>query len=304
MTSQDSLNSLADAPEGLESAGVRASFLEYLHACPVCWNPELEHYCRVKSLFNPDEFIHYERCTRCQLVLRNPRLPTRYRESRYEEGEVPAESKKLKPRNQLHYAFMLRQIARLLPPGSGRRLLDFGCGAGGFLVAARDAGFDVMGLELNRELAAHVVNTYGIPVFQGVATDPGFASERFHLILSSQVFEHLVDPRATLLELRRHLLPPGLILIEVPNLLHIRERLDKGRIMDDSHLFYFSAKSLNRMLEDAGFTVLKVQQGLRPYRVMGRTEPFSDGFHNFGQALFSAVGIRTGLSVIARLKDA
>lgn len=303
-----SLESLTDelisSPENLKSAGVGASFLEYLHACPICHNKDLRHYCRVPSLFNDDEFICYERCTDCGVVLRNPRLPTRYREARYEEGPIPEAAKKLKPRNQLHYAYMLRQLERLLPPSSGRRFFDFGCGAGGFLVEAEKAGFEVMGLELSKDLASHVEKTYGFEIFQGLISDPSFADQRFNLIVSSQVFEHLVDPRATLLELRRHLTPPGLLLIEVPNLRHIRERLQKGRIMDDSHLFYFSARSLPRMLEDAGFRVLKVEEGLRPYRVLGKTEPFPDWLHDLGQKIFSTVQIKTGLSVIARLDQA
>lgn len=293
---------LEASPEELQSAGVRASFLEYLHACPVCHHTDLRHYCRVPSLFNDGEFIRYERCTDCGVVLRNPRLPTRYREARYEDGPVPEASKRLKPRNQLHYAYMLRRLKRLMPSHqAGKRFFDFGCGAGGFMVEAEKAGFEVMGLELSRELAQHVRDTYGYPVFQGLVTAPEFAGESFDLIVSSQVFEHLVDPRASLLELKEHLNRPGLLLIELPNLLHIREKLKKGRIMDDSHLFYFSASSLPRMLTDAGFRVLEIQQGLRPYRVLGRTRPFPDWFHHLGQKLFAAARIRTGLSVIARL---
>ena len=43
------------------SAGVRASLLEYLHACPVCGHAGLRHYGRVASLYNPGEFIRQVR---------------------------------------------------------------------------------------------------------------------------------------------------------------------------------------------------------------------------------------------------
>ncbi len=291
------------SPEGLTSAGVSASLLEYLHACPICRDLELAHYCRVPSLFNPGEFIHYERCHGCGTVLRNPRLPAEYRETRYQEGEISDDDIRLKPENQAHYRYMMRLLERLLPTGAGRRLLDFGCGAGGFLLAAQQCGFEVMGLELNRGLATHVEENLGIPTFQGLVTDPRFANERFEIIISSQVFEHLVDPRATLMELREHLEAPGLLLIEVPNQNHIKERLRRGAVMDDSHLFYFSGRSLARMLEAAGFRVVKIEEGLRTYRIFrdhdGR---FSDRVHDIGQRLFSALRIKTGLSVIARLR--
>lgn len=305
--------------EELESAGVPASLLEYLHACPICTHPHLRHYCRVPSLFQSEEFIRYERCAGCGTVLRNPRLPPSYRLERYEEVVLPAERKRLVPRNQAHYAFMMRRLAQRVDPvnseggapaGRPLRLLDFGCGSGGFLVEARAAGFEVMGLELNRDLARHVEEVHGIPVHQGLISDLGLAGERFDVIITSQVFEHLLDPAATLRDLRRHLDPgsaAGLILIEVPNLLDFRERLRRGSMMDDSHLFYFTAASLGRLLRDGGFRVLEVRQGLRPYRALHGVRGFQDlerraplWLLDGAERLMSLCGVRTGLSVLAR----
>jgi SAM-dependent methyltransferase len=288
----------ADA-ESYASAGVRASMLEYLYGCPGCRGTDLRHYCRVPSLFNPGEFIRYDRCRDCDLVFRNPRLPAAYRVHRYEEQVFPAEAKALRPKNQVHYRFMMQVIRRRVGPGR-RRLLDFGCGAGGFLVEARAAGFDVMGLELNRDLARHVEREHGIPVHSGLVDEAAFAPERFDVIVSSQVFEHLVEPRATLRELAGHLRQPGLLLIEVPNLHDTRERLSRGAIMDDSHLFYFNKRSLGSMLGAEGFRVEQVHEGLRPYRVFG------DGWKQLPirplravEQLFSALQLKTSLGVIA-----
>ena len=180
-----------------ESAGVAASLLEYLHACPICHCTDMRHYVRVPSLFNPGETIRYERCADCKTVVRNPRLPPEYRLARYEEPEMSDESKRLKPKSQVHYAYMMKAIERLAPTGLGRRLFDFGCGAGGFLLEARKAGWDVSGLELSKDLAKHVIEHHEIPVFQGLIDAPEFAEERFDVVISSQVFEHLLDPRQT-----------------------------------------------------------------------------------------------------------
>ena len=287
--------------ESVLSAGVRASRLEYLHACPICSHTDLSHYCRAPSLFNEGEFIRYERCGACGTVLRNPRLPGDYRLSRYEEQILPAARKELMPKLQVHYAFMMQVLGQLVSNESGRRLLDFGCGAGGFLCEARNAGFEAMGLELNRDLARHVREVLGIPTFQGLISDSAFSDERFNVIISSQVFEHLLDPRETLMELRRHLIDPGIVLIEVPNLLDTRERLRRGSRMDDSHLFYFSARSLSRMFVDCGFRVLKVHQGLRPYRFFSSyANRIPTKLLEAGERMMSSLQIRTGLSVIAR----
>jgi len=275
--------------------------LEYLHSCPICGAVDLRHYCRVPSLFRAGEYIRYDRCADCGVVLRNPRLPPATRVERYETS-VPAESWwHLDARAQIHYRMMMRRLARLHAPNLGRRLLDFGCGAGGFLLEARAAGFEVSGLELSRAMAAYVSEAHGVVVYQGLIGDESFARERFDVIVSSQVFEHLVDPRQTLQDLRRHLNPAGLLLIEVPNLRHVKERLRRGSTMDDSHLFYFSGFSLSRLLGTNGFRVLRVEEGVRLYRAATRTERAPMALHALAERACSVLGIKTGLSVFARL---
>ena len=281
-------------------ADVPTSLLEYLHACPICFHDGLDHYCREPSLFDPPEYIHYERCLGCGVVFRNPRMPSLLRESKYEDKIMPESAKALNPVNQIHYAYMMRLLTALKPSQVGNRLFDFGCGGGQFLVEAKKENFDVMGLELNKDLVEFVGREYGFPVHEGLIMDPKFADERFDVIISSQVFEHLVDPRGSLEALLEHLNKPGLILIEVPNLMHIRERLKRGVTMDDSHLFYFSSRSLPAMMERAGCRVIKVQQGMRPYRFFkGPVRSFPDTFQDLGMRILSSLGVRTGLSVIA-----
>ncbi len=286
----------------LVTQSVRSTLLEYLNACPVCFSSELRHYCRRSSLFNKGEFIVYEQCTGCGVVMRNPRMPPNLRLSIYEDKILPDDQKRLLPRNQLHYAYMLRWIERLYPSGAPRRLFDFGCGAGGFLLEAQKAGWDCMGLELNKDLARFVTESYGIPVYQGLVDDESFADERFNIVLSAQVFEHLLDPRQALVDLKAHLDDPGFVLIEVPNQLAFKERLKRGRTMDDSHLFYFSAAALSWMMEDLGFEVLHVQEGLRPYRAFAGLTKVPQPLMEACIGLMARMQVRTGLSVLARLK--
>ena len=287
----------------LVTQSVQSTLLEYLNACPVCFSSELRHYCRRPSLFNQGEQIVYEHCTGCGVVMRNPRMPPNLRLSIYEDKILPDDQKLLLPRNQLHYAYMLRWIERLYPADAPRRLFDFGCGAGGFLLEAQKAGWDCMGLELNKDLARFVTEKYGIPVYQGLVDDESFAEERFNIVISAQVFEHLLDPRQALVDLRAHLDEPGFVLIEVPNQLAFKERLKRGRTMDDSHLFYFSAASLSWMMEDLGFEVLHVQEGLRPYRAFAGLTKIPQPLMEACIGWMAKMQVRTGLSVLARLKS-
>src|SRR5262249_19058887 len=138
------------------SAGVKATRLCYLHACPICTGTDTAHYCRVPSLWNRGEFITYERCRGCDVVFRNPRLPDEDRLQQYIDKPLAAQKTELRPASQIHYHHMMRIVSRLVRGRSQRRLLDFGSGAGGFLLEASGAGFDVVGLEVNRALAEFV----------------------------------------------------------------------------------------------------------------------------------------------------
>ena len=88
----------------------------------------------------------------------------------------------------------------------------------------------------------------------------------------------------------------------MPNLYDFRERLKRGRMMDDSHLFYFNARSLSRMLRQQGFEIRKVQDGLRPYRFMRNAEKTpAPALMELGASLMSLLQVKTGLTVFASL---
>jgi hypothetical protein len=118
------------------------------------------------------------------------------------------------------------------------------------------------------------------------------------------VFEHLVDPGGTLRQLRQHLAPEGLVLIEVPNIRDIRERVRRGCTMDDSHLFYFSRRSLTGMLRDNGFRIRVVDEGLRPFRFLGeRARSVPVPVLRAAERCSSFLQVKTVLSVIAQLAE-
>jgi SAM-dependent methyltransferase len=76
------------------------------------------------------------------------------------------------------------------------------------------------------------------------------------------VLEHLYDPKATLLEIRRILRPGGLLVIALPNLdcldAHIFGPAWSGYDVP-RHLYVFSEATLTRMLAQTGFRVLRIR---------------------------------------------
>ena len=152
-------------------------------------------------------------------------------------------------------------------PGRGR-LLDIGCGTGNFLAAARGAGYEVTGIELNANAARVAREHFGLQrVF---ALEPGeFArrhpEERFDVVTFFEVLEHQAEPRGFLEEAKACLRPGGHVALSVPN----RERWQTGVDVLDyppNHFLRWNAASLGRFLEAAGFEMLTVREeplGLR-----------------------------------------
>lgn len=81
-----------------------------------------------------------------------------------------------------------------LPPGA--RVLDLGSGYGAMLLAWRDLGYEMRGLEISEAAAHDSVLSKHIDV--GDATDLSrYADGAFDLVFSSQLFEHLTDEQVT-----------------------------------------------------------------------------------------------------------
>ncbi len=103
--------------------------------------------------------------------------------------------------------------ARFLKPVPRGRLLHIGCGDGAFLLKYRRMGFQCWGLE---RAANYSSITQDMPVFTCRMEELEGYDHSFDVITLNHVFEHLHDPQAALLKLRRLLAPGGRILIRMP----------------------------------------------------------------------------------------
>ena len=155
---------------------------------------------------------------------------------------------------------------RALGAGGGRRLLDVGCGGGGFLFRAREQGFRVAGVDFDETRLALVRSELGIEDVH-VGSIHTFASahpdERFDVVTMFEVLEHLDEPASWLDTARGLLKPGGRLFIGVPNR---RRTFDpfQGPGMDQldnppNHLTRWDAHSLRRFVEAQGLAVSMIR---------------------------------------------
>jgi SAM-dependent methyltransferase len=182
------------------------------------------------------------------------RLINGYLNHRFAAGRSPARSLgrwliPLFPPIRLQLDFFFRHL-----PAVRGRLLDIGCGNGRFLLRAREAGWQVQGLEPDAK-AAQAARLAKIPVHVMSFEDlPGAGI--YDVVTCSHVIEHVHSPQALLLSMASHLRPGGMLWLATPNVLSLGHRTYRAHwrgLEPPRHLQVFCLASLHKLLKDAGF---------------------------------------------------
>lgn len=151
-------------------------------------------------------------------------------------------------------------------PLAGKTAIDVGCGAGLLAEPLARLGADVTGLDAAAEnvaVAAAHATAMGLAIAYRAADIDTLDGERFDLVTSMEVIEHVTDPAAFIAALERAMAPGGLMLLSTPNrttlsrimLVEAAERLEQvPRGTHDWHKF-LTPEELTELLTAAGLSV-------------------------------------------------
>ncbi len=226
--------------------------------CPVCGEGQFE------DLFvkRGEAFV---RCLNCTLMLINPPPNFSSTAATYDEDYSHAYIRKAEKKLKRCAGWVTRVQERFAVTG---RWLDVGCSAGFVVKAATDRGFEAYGVEV--ESAAV---TYGREVLKlrnlscGILEEQAYANNFFDVISLYDVIEHVPDLNRVVAELRRILIPGGVIEIRTPNLAHWQTPRDLSswkEVKPSEHLYYFAFSTLKRLFENHGFRVAYKRWMLKP----------------------------------------
>jgi 2-polyprenyl-3-methyl-5-hydroxy-6-metoxy-1,4-benzoquinol methylase len=236
------------------------------------------------------------KCARCGLVFANPRNNGQEVLAKYEKVEDPLYFEERQGR-VITFEKHLRPLHQLVGPPNGRKLLDIGAHIGVFVEIANRAGWQATGIEPSH-WSVEVARQLGTELIEGTLATSNLPQNTFDVVTLWDVIEHLSDPMAEIKHVFRVLKPGGWIVIHTMNIESLFAKLmgAKWPWFMEMHLYYFSERTLRRLLESAYFQWRRSQtQGryLRLGYLVSRLKPFAPHLTMALDKLIRAVHLET-----------
>jgi len=249
--------------------------------CNLCSGKEIELYRYIPRLNS-----RILRCRNCNLVFLDPTLTSfatfdfenqgdRQRRLRHMTQTAQAEGKfdeavlrREEKTRTSHFRNRKEEIERYVNP---ENVLDIGCGRGFFLANYVNDSADYLGIEPREDVSEDARKRVGKNnIFCGTLQEANLPREHFNVVTMINLIEHLPNPMDTLREVNRVMKKDGLLFVETPNVDSIVPKLLGHRwhgFQEHEHHYFFSEKTLGRMLAKAGFAVRMKRRGDKLFSV-------------------------------------
>lgn len=163
------------------------------------------------------------------------------------------------------------------------QVLDIGCSSGAMASKASEMGHVVTGIDIEKH--DEVINSVDHFVEADLSLGiPDEVSGGFDVIIAADVLEHVPNPAKLMAEIATRLTPGGSLLISVPNFAHWYPRArvafglfdyDRRGILDQGHLRFFTRRSIEKMINKAGFVICQREIVGLPFEVTDRGGPIA-----------------------------
>jgi methionine biosynthesis protein MetW len=183
--------------------------------------------------------------------------------------------------------------------GSGRKILDVGCGEGFLATLLMKKGNSVIGIDIS-ERAIELARKNGVKAIKCNVDDEELPlHEHFDVIILSEVLEHLISPMRVIRKLKRYLKKNGYFLLTFPNIAFYKYRLQLlfGRFPrqyvydSQEHLHYWSFPDFMDFLVGCGLVCNEIKPvlGFPLHSVVFRFKPLAQILERFSRSLLPNV---------------
>lgn len=253
--------------------------------------PDLEKDFDLKRKFrsSADEMLidQLVKCRRCGLIYINPRLKDSEILKGYSDAYDPLFVSQVKAREKT-FTDKLKLIEKFYPKKG--KILDIGTASASFLYSAKNRGWQVFGCEPSKWMVNWAKENYNIKVDQGDVFKQKYKKNSFDVITLWDVIEHTTDPSKVIEKCSDLLKDDGLFIVNYPDIGSFVSRLmgRKWLFLTSVHLYYFTPKTIRKMLSKKDFDVVLIRphmQKLQIGYIMFRVSSYSK--------LLSKIGVKT-----------
>lgn len=156
---------------------------------------------------------------------------------------------------------------RFAPRG---KWLDIGCGTGTFILLMGARGIDAEGIELTKDRCDTARRETRVPIYDTPLEDLNLPSRSYAAVTLINVFSHLTNPTETLTEIRRILLPGGIILLVTGEIgLNVKRRHAFSWDLGD-HLYFLGERTAERFATKLGLELTYRDKAWAPATIYTR----------------------------------
>lgn len=187
-------------------------------------------------------------------------------------------------KDDLYYTNIRYEMLKFVPQNASR-ILDVGCGAGYFgkeiKAFSTHQNTEVWGVDINENAKSVAEKNIDKLLIGDIETIVDELPENyFDAIFFNDVLEHLVNPDMILDLMKSKLSKNGVIISSIPNIRHHGAlkrilvdkdfRYEESGIFDQTHLRFFTEKSIRRLFESQGYEIVSMEginktKSLRPW---------------------------------------
>ena len=255
-----------------EDIGAQHAFLQSFYRSR--WSRQEAATATDRLKFTQDYATAVVACEGCGLLYRNPRpaaqaVSEAYQTEHYDDRYLRAELQTQEAWARTKVPLVAKYLGERRKP-TRPRVLEIGSFVGGFLLEGLRQGWDMVGVDPGRDVAAFC-RERGLPIFEGTVENAGFPPGSFDAVVVWNTFDQLPDPRPLLEQAVVLLRNGGVLVIRVPNgacfawMMRLRARLPPtlrhpldvaltfNIVVTFPYLYGYSPDQLLRLTEPYGF---------------------------------------------------
>lgn len=222
--------------------------------CCVCCNKDADKF----TLKYQKENFAVVTCNACSFHFVPPYYRKRIEYSQYKNADVTAAVRagnnwvKIQ-RHKLRFRF----IQKYVKSGS---LFDLGAGWGHFMLAGKELGYDVYGIEISEQPYLYCVNDLKLPV-DHIDFFKMNEEKKFDVVTMWDVLEHIDRADTFLDKCSRVTAMGGYLFLQVPQIdSYIAKKYrDDWKMMGLDHVNYFSKSTIREILSRHGYEVVEIR---------------------------------------------